>query len=484
MNSKTFFDNFETIANAPGGIARLRELILALAITGSLSNESEKWTRETFDSIGKWIGGNGFPTEEQGKSGGEILFCKVSDMNLEGNEKFIHQTVNTLTKEDANRLKVTIHECGSVIFPKIGGAIATNKRRILVRPTAIDNNCMGVQPSNRVNNEWLYLLLKSIDLTKYQSGTSLPSLSQKVLNKITFKVPPLEEQKRIVAKVDELMALCDELEAAQNQRDSVRTAARKSAIDAISSTSSPEELDVVWKRISGNWLTIADTPESISSLRSLILDLAVRGELVSSDRKAWKSSTLGEAVEIIRGVTFPASAKQRAPGRGLIPCLRTTNVQSEVDWDDLLYIPEEYVRKDSQFVQLDDVLISMANSRELVGKVALVRRDDVRCTLGGFIAAIRCGNTILPRFLIALLRVPSAREKLIDSSTQTTNIANISLGRLNPFELSLPPITEQRRIVSKIDELMTLCDELEHSLLGRNDLIKKISGALANEAAV
>ena len=219
-----------------------------------------------------------------------------------------------------------------------------------------------------------------------------------------------------------------------------------------------------------NFGTIANAPGGVARLRELILDLAVRGELFSSDRHAWKSSTLGEAVEIIRGVTFPASAKQRTPGKGLIPCLRTTNVQNEVEWDDLLYISDEYVRKNSQYVQMDDVLISMANSRELVGKVALVRRDDIRCTLGGFIAAIRCGGTILPRFLIALLRVPAAREKLIDSSTQTTNIANISLGRLNPFELSLPPMEEQKLIVAKVDELMALCDELEAAHQKRNSI--------------
>ena len=224
-----------------------------------------------------------------------------------------------------------------------------------------------------------------------------------------------------------------------------------------------------------NFETIVNAPGGVSRLRELILDLAVRGKLVSTDERTSKSTTLGEVVEIIRGVTFPASAKHRTPGKGLIPCLRTTNVQNEVNWDDLLYISEEYVRKSSQYVQMDDVLISMANSRELVGKVALVRRDDVRCTLGGFIAAIRCGETILPRYLIALLRVPSAREKLIDSSTQTTNIANISLGRLNPFVLLLPPISEQKRIVIKVDELMVLCDELEATINHRNSIAESIA---------
>ena len=202
----------------------------------------------------------------------------------------------------------------------------------------------------------------------------------------------------------------------------------------------------------------------------------------SSDTSSWRVTTLGDEVRIVRGITFPSSAKGRIPGRGLVPCLRTANIQNEVDWDDLIYVSEDFVRNDDQFVQLNDLLISMANSRELVGKVALVRRNDIRCTLGGFIAAIRCGAGIDPKYLTTILRVPSAREKLIESSTQTTNIANISLGRLRPFVLTLPPLSEQQVIVAKVDELMALCDQLESMLKSRSEVAEKFAQSVVNAA--
>ena len=215
---------------------------------------------------------------------------------------------------------------------------------------------------------------------------------------------------------------------------------------------------------------LADAPGGVDRLKDLILGLAINGLISSSDTSSWRLTTLGDEVQIVRGITFPSSAKGRTPGKGLLPCLRTANIQNEVDWEDLLYVSEDFVRNDDQYVQLNDLLISMANSRELVGKVALVRRNDIRCTLGGFIAAIRCGAGIDPKYLMTILRVPSAREKLIDSSTQTTNIANISLGRLRPFVLSLPPLSEQLVIVAKVDELMALCDQLEQQQKQRDKL--------------
>jgi type I restriction enzyme S subunit len=135
-----------------------------------------------------------------------------------------------------------------------------------------------------------------------------------------------------------------------------------------------------------------------------------------------------------------------------------------VDWIDLLYVPEKYVKNEDQYIKKNDILISMANSRELVGKVSLVKRDDIRCTLGGFIAAIRPGKAILPEFLMILLRAPDTKARIMDSSTQTTNIANISLGRLRPLEIRLPTIEEQLNIVIKVSQLLDKCDQLEDSL--------------------
>jgi type I restriction enzyme S subunit len=180
------------------------------------------WRAVPLIALGSWAIGSGFPKNEQGLESGPHFFLKVSDMNLPGNEKYITTSNNFIDDDAARRMRAKIHPPGTVIFPKIGGAIATNKRRILTRGSAIDNNCLGITFSSALNIEWAYLLLTTLDFTRYQAGTAVPALQQEVLERIPVGLPPLAEQHRIVAKVDELMALCDRLEASLATADETR----------------------------------------------------------------------------------------------------------------------------------------------------------------------------------------------------------------------------------------------------------------------
>lgn len=203
--------HFETLFTTEHSIDHLKQTILHLAVMGKLVPHEAEWEQTCLGNLGEWAVGNGFPKTEQGMEGLEILFAKVSDMSLPENAKFIVTTNHTISEATAKKLRVNVHAPGTVIFPKIGGAIATNKRRILTCPTVIDNNCLGLYPKEGVSTDWLYLVLSSIDFSKYQAGTSVPALSQGTLAKIPVGLPIPSEQHRIVAKVAELMALCDAL---------------------------------------------------------------------------------------------------------------------------------------------------------------------------------------------------------------------------------------------------------------------------------
>lgn len=249
---------------------------------------------------------------------------------------------------------------------------------------------------------------------------------------------------------------------------------------------------------------LATAPGGVARLRDLILSLAVQGKLVPQDPsdepalqllktisaekdrliadgrlkpgKASNSATdqhpfeipetwtwvpMGEVVEIVRGITFPASEKTKEAAPGRIACLRTANVQESIEWNDLLFVNRSFMGREDQLLKPHDIVMSMANSRELVGKVALVDHiPHAECTFGGFLGVLRPWK-IEPRYAMALLRSSYARSILIDSSSQTTNIANISLGKLRPLPFPLPPLAEQARIVARVDELMRLCDALE-----------------------
>ncbi|TFB22443.1 restriction endonuclease subunit S [Lelliottia nimipressuralis] len=266
----------------------------------------------------------------------------------------------------------------------------------------------------------------------------------------------------------------------------------------------------------------------IKKLRELILELAVRGKLVPQDPsdepasellkriaaekaelvkqgkikkqkplpeiskdekpfdlpKGWECARLGNTVAIIRGITFPASEKHKEPSEGKVPCLRTANVQDSIEWDDLLYVSESFVKRSEQFAEKGDIVMSMANSRELVGKVAYVNNIPTGyATFGGFLSVIRPYG-FNAAFLMSVLRSPNIKSILIDSSSQTTNIANISLEKLNPLVISVPPISEQNRIASKVEELMSLCDQLEQqsltSLEAHQQLIETLLATLAD----
>jgi len=204
----------------------------------------------------------------------------------------------------------------------------------------------------------------------------------------------------------------------------------------------------------------------IKKLRELILELAVRGKLLPQDpndepasallervskEKArlikeglikkdkplppfadevkpfdipngWAYSNLGDVVEIVRGITFPGNEKSKEPADGRIACLRTSNVQDQIEWDDILYIREEFVSREDQFLKPRDIVMSMANSRELVGKVALVgEKINQKTTFGGFLGVLR-PFLIDPRFVMSLLRTPHAREMLADSTLKCNDV--------------------------------------------------------------
>lgn len=233
MNAETFLNQFGHLADAPNGVQKLRELVLQLAVRGRLAGKLSPDWNTVLSALGEWANGSGFPKEIQGVVDADILVCKVSDMNLPGNEKYINSTANTLTIDSARSARIKVHPVGTVVFPKIGGAIATNKRRVLIRPTAIDNNCLGIVPSQHCSTDWLYLVLRSIDFTTYQAGTSVPALNQSAISGIPVTLPPLAEQHRIVAKVDELLALCDELEDLLRKRESTRDRLLSAVISAL-----------------------------------------------------------------------------------------------------------------------------------------------------------------------------------------------------------------------------------------------------------
>ena len=176
-----------TVPRKPSGIPWL----------GDIPQHWEVWPLKR---LGWFKGGAGFPISEQAKSGLEIPFLKVSDMTRAGNEKWMESSNNTVSRETAQNLGAHVFPENAIIFPKVGGAMLTNKRRLLRRPSCIDNNVMGCIV-RRGDLEFVFLLLQQLDLGRLSKPGPVPAISDGEVREIKVVFPPIEEQRAIVSFV-------------------------------------------------------------------------------------------------------------------------------------------------------------------------------------------------------------------------------------------------------------------------------------------
>lgn len=175
-------------------------------------------------------------------------------------------------------------------------------------------------------------------------------------------------------------------------------------------------------------------------------------------KAGWSWVKLGDVVNFIRGVSFPKDAKSLTFSEGKVACLRTANVQKEVDWDDIWFIDEKIVKRDEQFVRVGDILISSANSLELLGKVSLIKQIPFKSTLGTFIVNIRVSKNHNNKYVYYYLTSREFTDNVQKNASTTTNISNISVDKLKQITIRVAPLTEQKKIVEKIEELFSQLD--------------------------
>lgn len=169
---------------------------------------------------------------------------------------------------------------------------------------------------------------------------------------------------------------------------------------------------------------------------------------------------LGSVARFIRGITFKPDELINGDQKGAVACLRTKNVQADLDESDIIYVPEHLVKRDEQYVQPNDMLVSTANSWELVGKTSLVRNLNYRATAGGFISILRADNTkIFPRYLYYWFTSPEIQMHVRYCGRKTTNISNLNYDLCLAIEIPLPyandparSLPEQKRIAAILDK--------------------------------
>jgi hypothetical protein len=156
------------------------------------------------------VNGFGFPEHLQGRTDLPYPFIKVSDMNAPGAERVVTSAANTVNQEILNIIGGRVYSSGTVIFPKVGGALLTNKKRILGTAACFDNNVMGVVPK-KVARDYVFYWFQTIDLRTLSNVQALPSVKQSSVAALELPLAPLSEQKRIEVILNERLTAVEEL---------------------------------------------------------------------------------------------------------------------------------------------------------------------------------------------------------------------------------------------------------------------------------
>jgi type I restriction enzyme, S subunit len=365
-----------------------------------------------------------------------------------------------------------------------------------------------------------FLLEKTAEIKAAGHGVSMIHMTKEKMEKILVALPPLAEQHRIVAKVDELMALCDRLEA--EQADAGAAHARLVATLLGTLTQSADAAN--WQRLAEHFDTLFTTEASLDALKQTILQLAVMGKLVPQDpndepasellkrvakerarleaegacRKlkpvlpvgdeeqafslpiGWKWSRFSAyAIDVSTG-PFGSMLHQTDYVLGGIPLVNPSHmIGGRIVPEKHVAVAESKAMELSNY-RLQDGDIVMARRGE-VGRTALVTRneDGWLCGTGSFV--IRLASEAPRRFIVMLFRAASVRRYLGDEAVGTTMV-NLNHGILNNMPVAIPPFAEQHRIVAKVDELLALVDRLKADLADSSAQQERLATTLIESA--
>jgi type I restriction enzyme S subunit len=378
-----------------------------------------------------------------------------------------------------------------------------------------------------INQSYLVYYLTASDLGNYITGMTVPKLNQKRLVSIPIPLPPIDEQHRIVKKVDELMALCDKLEQQQANAVQAHDTLVKVLLDTLSQSDNAEEFQQNWRRIAEHFDTLFTTESSIDQLKQTMLQLAVMGKLVPQDPNDEPASALLEKIADEKALLIKeGKLKRQKPLPEIASSEKYLSIPINWEWVKFDYIAqnknnalkagpfgsalkksmyveagykiygqEQVISGDENYgdyfinqttydslascsVEPDDILISLVGT---IGKVLVLSENCQAGIINPRLVKLSLNKKISRSYIQKMLASPLIQDELADKSHGgTMNILN--LGILRELSFPLPPVEEQHRIVEKVDELMTLCDRLKKHLNQTQTLQQQLADSVVETA--
>jgi len=355
-------------------------------------------------------------------------------------------------------------------------------------------------------------------------GTTVHTLTIARANETPCPLPPLAEQYRIVAKVDELMALCDRLEAQQADAESAHAQLVQALLGSLTQATDAEDFAASWQHLAEHFHTLFTTEPSIDALKQTLLQLAVMGKLVPQDPSDQPASELCKSIEAEKQrlvaakkikdtlrlepvstdeelFTAPSSwiwvrmgdicrpiSSGSTPSSELfqydegIPFLKVYNIRNqEIDFEykKQFVSPEHHAKKMKRSALVPgDVVMNIVGPP--LGKVAIIPDAFPEWNCNQAIVFFGLIAPVSSQYIYTFLKEGSFLKNI--ALIGTAGQDNISVTKSRNIAVPLPPLAEQHRIVAKVDQLMALCDQLKARLTQARQLNEQLATALVEQA--
>ena len=417
--------------------------------------ESWKWCRIT--DCGVFISGY-TPKPTDLTSEGAVPYFKVSDMNTEGNELFLNYTENYLKSSNPKCfLKNTI------VYPKNGGAVFTNKKRILSKNSVVDLNTGGYYPIEPIDLMFVYIFFSNIDFRKCYKGTALPTIDMDRLKSKLFPLPPLAEQKRIVAKIEELLPYVDRYATAYEKLEQfnakfpedMKKSVLQYAIQGKLIEQRPEEGtgEELYRQIQTEKQRLIK--EGKIKKEKPLPEIA-EDEIPFEIPDSWRWCYVGDLFNHNTGKAMNSSAKKTDKPGAIRPFITTSNVY----WNsfDFSVVKEMFFSDDEVercTVTKGDIL--MCEGGAYFGRTAIWNYDYDIC-FQNHVHRLRPYQEIDLMFFYHIFFFYKNMNMMKAKGTAMPGLSSITLHQMI---IPLPPLAEQKRIVAKLEEILPLCEQLK-----------------------
>lgn len=529
MDAKQFLAEFEYIAGAPGGVQGLRGLMLDLAIQGKLIESDSvgdaasslqrialhkenlikrkiikrprlvehtsmlnkpfsiplHWEWEQLGNLSYTITDGAHKTPNYLSKG--VPFLSIKDIS-NGSLSFVNSKF--ISEEEYKEINKRCNpERGDILFCRIG---------TLGRCLVVDSDkkfsvfvSLGLIKflQEEINSEYLcYVLNSPYMYNEYEkvkaSGSHTNKLNLRSMLGLLIPYPPLEEQSRIVVKVDELMALCDKLETQQQQKRKLQNHLRQSTLQALASAESPKELQDSWDCLSGSFPHLFAEPSDVNELKNLAFDITLRGFLPDSHQfitnnpsqenmaEGWAWSTLGDLAEYI---TSGSRGWKKYHAQSGSTFIRSQDIRTDaLVFDNRAYVDlPEKAEGMRTLVRKGDLLITITGGN--VGKCALVPELDIDAYVSQHVALIRLNDTSLSEYIhYWIVDIFGGRNYL--ARFTYGDKPGLNLKQVGSIPIPIPP----PHLINKITPVLNSYQKMCENLAAQYDRKLKLSKNLAN----